>query len=160
MYVMKTYRGEKVWIHTFLIYVQDWNDWPASRSGRFTHRKIAASAHSLKGSVGSRTRLLTGEQQYLFLCRESGKESSNTYPDVWWIYRARYVGVFHIAKMCDVTVIDWGTSGYSQCWTGVKSIRSWSSYREAGYLLTSLIIIWVKLHKMEIVFGPKLRCAK
>jgi hypothetical protein len=126
MHVMKSYGGVKVWIHSFLTHVQDWGDWPASRSCRFTHWKIAPSAHSLKFSVGSRTRLLTGEKENLFLCWESSKKSTNTHPDAWWIYIVRYVGVFHIAEMCDVTVMDWGASGYSQCWTGVK-IQSWSS---------------------------------
>jgi hypothetical protein len=125
--VMKTYQGVKVLIHSFLIHVQDWGGWPASRPGHFTHWKIAPCAHSLKGSVGFRTGLLTGEQEYLFSCRESSKESSNTHPDVRWIYIVRYVDVCHNAEMCVVRVMEWVASGHSQCWTGVKTIHLWSS---------------------------------
>jgi hypothetical protein len=102
-------------------------DWPASHSGRFTHWKIAPSAHFLKGSVGSRNGPLTGEEEILFLCRESSKESSNTHPDDYWIHIVRYVGLFHIAEMCDMTAMDRGASGYNQCRTGVKTTHSWSS---------------------------------
>jgi hypothetical protein len=81
MHAIKAYRGLKVWLHVFLIYLPDLSEWPASRSGRFTHCNNAPSIHSLQGSVDPRPDIQTGEKENLLLYRESIMGSSNIHPD-------------------------------------------------------------------------------
>jgi len=57
---MKAYWGVEVYLHAFLTFALDGDEWSASRSGRFTPRERTPGTHCIGGCMGPRSGLDAG----------------------------------------------------------------------------------------------------